>query len=366
VPDRYDLIGAEASYYTAKVRAALRAKRLPFHEVLATRKVFAEHPIFRDGIRSLPVLTTPDGEVVADSTDIIDLLERRHPEPALVPPSPWLRVVALLLEAYADEWLLIAAMHHRWSFPAENREYLLAETGRSLVPDASPAEQRRAGEKLERNFLTGLPLLGITDETKPAIDAWYLELLAQLDAHLVVHPFVLGPRLSLADVALMGPFYGHFSRDPYPSRLMLERAPRVAAWVARVHGTEGAEGAWPTADTTAPTLDPILRRVAVEHLPVLLDIAHRTEEWIDANPGKPIPRGIGMHEVRIGGVATPRSVTPYAVTMLQRVLDECHALPAAARDAVDAQLRRLGGCALGPVVLRHRLRRRDNVLEVVV
>jgi glutathione S-transferase len=365
LPARYELIGAEASYYTAKVRAALRAKRLPFREVLATRQVFATHPMFRDGIRSLPVLVTPDGQAVADSTDIIDLLETRHPEPALLPPSPWLRVVALLLEAYADEWLLIAAMHHRWCFPAENREFILAETGRSLVPDASPAEQRRAGEKLERNFVAGLPLLGITDETKPAIERWYIELLDQLEAHLATTAFLLGARLSLADVALMGPFYGHFSRDPHPGRLMRERAPRVAAWVERVHGTAGATGDWPAADVTAPTLDPVLRRVAGEHLPVLLDIARRTEEWIDANPGRPIPRGIGMHDVQIGGVCAARSVTPYAVTMLQGVLDECHALPAAAREAIDANLRRLGGPALGPIVLRHRLRRHDNVLEVV-
>ena len=36
----YRLLGADVSYYTAKIRAYLVHKSLPFVEVLATRKVF--------------------------------------------------------------------------------------------------------------------------------------------------------------------------------------------------------------------------------------------------------------------------------------------------------------------------------------
>ena len=47
----YQLLGAEASYYTGKVRAYLRWKGIPFREVLSTRSVFADIIVPRTGVR---------------------------------------------------------------------------------------------------------------------------------------------------------------------------------------------------------------------------------------------------------------------------------------------------------------------------
>src|SRR5689334_14884889 len=170
------LIGAESSYYTAKVRAYLRWKRIPFEEIVATRRVYAEHEVFRSGIRSLPVLCGPEGETVCDSTDIVDWLESCFPEPSIYPGGALQRLVALAIETYADEWLLVPAMHLRWSFPSVNREFLLLDQGGALEPDASPEVQRRAGETAERAARASLALIGVTDATAPALDRWYEEL----------------------------------------------------------------------------------------------------------------------------------------------------------------------------------------------
>ena len=67
-----------------------------------------------------PILETTAGEFVQDTTEIIDFIEPRHPEPSVYPSSPCQRLVALLLELYGDEGLTKPAMHYRWNLPEEN------------------------------------------------------------------------------------------------------------------------------------------------------------------------------------------------------------------------------------------------------
>lgn len=358
------LIGDESSYYTAKVRAYLRWKRIPFEDVVATRRVYAEHEIFRSGIRSLPVLCGPQDETVCDSTDIVDWLEARFPEPSAYPTGALQRLVALAIEMYADEWLFVPAMHLRWSFPAANRDFLLRDHGATLEPDGSPAEQRRAGETVERAARASLALIGVTDATGPALERWYEELLDALERHLAVHPCLLGARPSIADFALMGPLYAHGWRDPYAGGIMRRRAPRVGAWVESVYaGAAGRDGFLPD-DAVPGTTAALLDRCFAEQLPVLLDTVRRLDAWVEKNRGMPLPRFIGRHDVVIGGTAVARGVIPYSVSMLQRVVDHLNGLSGADRARVAAWLLQRGGGALLEVGIRHRLRRVKNTLEL--
>lgn len=70
--EHHTLYGMAASLYTAKVRAYLRQNHIPSEE----RKAGAEH--FRNVIAKkvgrwiIPVIETPDGELVQDGTDILD------------------------------------------------------------------------------------------------------------------------------------------------------------------------------------------------------------------------------------------------------------------------------------------------------
>jgi hypothetical protein len=49
----------------------------------------------------------------------------------LLPSSTAAAAAAMLLELYGDEWLVMPAMHYRWSFP-EQRERLLYQFGRCV------------------------------------------------------------------------------------------------------------------------------------------------------------------------------------------------------------------------------------------
>jgi len=357
----YRLIGAEASYYTGKARAYLRWKRIPFEEVFASQQVYREIIVPRTGVKYIPVLLSPDDVAVQDTTEIIDFLEGRFPELPVYPPTPLQRLVAILLEIYGDEWMVLPAMHYRWSF-AENRDFVLREFGESALPEGTREAQIEAGRKLAAPFAGALPFLAVTERTIPAIEAWYEGLLDALDAHFARHAFLLGGRPSLADFGMMGPLYAHLYRDPYPGRLMRARAPRVAAWVERMNAPAAAAGELSPGDAIPDTLVPVLRRMFAEHFPVLVDTAERLADWLDANPGTPIPRVIGTHEVTIGGVREQRALFPYTVWMWQRAVD-CHgALDPAAREHVDAFLRAHGGLDALRTPIRRRVARVRNRL----
>ena len=115
--DTCTLWGGALSLYTGKVRSYLIKKGVPY------REFYASHPDFQARVRPVvglgvtPVLETPEGDILQDSTEIIEAMERRLPERPMIPATPVLRALAWLLDAYASEHLLAMAMHFRWAEP---------------------------------------------------------------------------------------------------------------------------------------------------------------------------------------------------------------------------------------------------------
>src|SRR5690606_7385904 len=306
----YKLIGAPVSLYTGKVRCYLQFKGITFEEVLATPQIYQELIIPRTGVRYIPVLVTPDDRVIQDSTEIIDYLEQRFPDRPVYPAGPRQRLVALLLEVYGDEWLVNPAMLYRWMIE-ENRQFAIAEFGRTRLPEASPEEQYAAGLEASAPFAAALPRLGITEHSRAAIEASYLALLDELNLHFSSHDYLLGDRPCIGDFGLIGPLYAHLYRDPASGRLMQERAPQVARWVERMISPAVASqgGDFLPDDAVPDTLLPIIKRMFDEQVPVLMETARQLEEWITANPdATEIPRAIGKLRYRLGDMEEERLV----------------------------------------------------------
>jgi glutathione S-transferase len=104
------LYSGPLSLFTAKVRIALDEKSLEYDrvEVGWTRenRYLPHHPevVALNPKREVPVLV--DGDlVVYDSTLILEYLEDRYPEPALLPHDPAARARSRQIEAAADEIL---------------------------------------------------------------------------------------------------------------------------------------------------------------------------------------------------------------------------------------------------------------------
>ena len=349
----FRLYGAERSYFTGKARPALRAKRVYFEEILPTAEAYQEI-LRRTGMIFIPVVVTPEDETWQDTSDIIDALEARFPDPALIPATPVQRIVSYLFELYADEFMLLPAMHYRWSAPESEKD--------ARGAFAALSGDRETSDRFADQMAGSLPVLGVVEATIPAIEAHLGELLGHMEGILSDQSFLLGEQMSLADCAMMGPFYGHLYLDLVPGRILLERAARVSHWVERTnHPNPAAFTGFQPGDALHESLRPILELIGDDAVPLLLDTLRAFEEWADARPAGATepPRAVGFHPTRLRGIEVSRYTSAYTLWMAQRPLDAYAALGDEERRAVDRALAGTGCERLFAYRPRHRLSKRN-------
>jgi len=334
------LYGAPLSLYSGKARAYLDWKTVDYEEVLSTADIYREVILPNIGRPVIPVMQTAQGEILQDTTCIIDCYEATEPGPSVYPDTPRQRFAALLLECFGDEWLVIPAMHYRWNY---NEEWAYAEFGKTSLPGGTKEEQYSLGKERAGPFRGSLPILGVNEQTIPAIEASYEALLADLDAHFAIHPFLFGTRPSIGDFGLIGPLYAHLYRDPASGEIMERLAPRVAQWVRRMVEVEVPQsGKFLPDDEIPATLYPILRRMKDEQIPHLKSVAIMLGEWSQQNEGNEPPRGLGMADFTIEGVTSQRMAFPFSLWMLQRALDYLASLSGDDQQACRDMLRKVG------------------------
>jgi alpha-beta hydrolase superfamily lysophospholipase/glutathione S-transferase len=361
----YILYGGELSYYTGKARAYLRFKALPFEECVASREVYENIIVPGVGAPIVPVLQTAEGLLVQDTTEIIDFLEARHPEPGIYPPGPVQKLVALMLEHYGDEWLLLPAMHYRWSCLDQQYDFIMGEFGALSAPAETRENQIAIGEKVSAPFRGSIGPLGITEATVDGIEASWLELLAQLEAHFEQHPFLLGGRPGIGDFGFMGPLYAHLGRDPVPRAIMEERGPRTYDWVCRMNAPVFPPGDFLENDEIPETLLPVLETLCRDFYPDVLDVVQKNAAYMEAHPGDKIPRYLGMHRFRTGDAEGERIVHSYSQWMFQRAWNHYQGLSGEDRERADALLGRVGGLRALQSPLPRRVRRHRGQLELI-
>ena len=341
------LLGWQLSYFTGKTRSHLQFKGVPFVERPITFWQYAREAPRRTGAAVMPVLVTPEGEWWQDTSEIIDRLEARFPQPAIRPPGALQQVLDLLLEAWADEFWIPAAMHTRWNYPEANWDLFRREAGQGLLPWAPRFLQDFAARKARGAMQAHLANVGIVPAQYATIESWTQRLLALLDAHFAEHDFLLGGQPCRADFALVGPFYGHLARDPWPKEHLVAQHANVQRWLERMQFVNAPVGEFLAGDAVAPTLLPILHTVFTEFLGWCAGIAREMNALAPRPaPGKVWPRGLAHVEFPLDGQPFRRAALPYTLWMLQRVQDCLHSLPAAEQARVRAWLASQGGSAV--------------------
>jgi glutathione S-transferase len=356
----YRLLGADVSYYTAKIDAWLAYKRIPCRRELATREVFQREILPRIGYPVIPVLLAPDGGTLQDTTDMVDALEARHPSPPTIPSRAAGRFLCYLFELYCDEWLKMPALHYRWRYDAD---FAALEFGRNNDPARPPEAQRAIGAKIASRFAGWLGPLGITTTSMAAVEADYLALLELLDAHFARHRFLLGDLPSLCDFALYGPCHAHLLRDPASGRVMRARAPGVVRYLGGLRAVPPPAADLPFDTRAVPSsLWPVLRLLSRDYVPILAAQHRALQRWLAQSRVGEIPRHIGTHPVILGRgtaheVETERALFSYDSWMLQRALDVYTGAPAAERTAIEELCVLAGASVLLDLPTNHRLRR---------
>src|SRR5476651_35539 len=110
----YRIIGAEMSPYSVKVRSYFRYKAIPHQWILRNARSQAEYETHAK-MPIIPLVVTPEGVGIQDSTPIIDQIEKLYPEPSIHPTDPVARFISALIEEFGDEWGNKWMFHYRWA-----------------------------------------------------------------------------------------------------------------------------------------------------------------------------------------------------------------------------------------------------------
>ena len=97
----YRIIGAEMSPYSVKVRSCFRYKAIPHQWILRNAASQAEYDKYAK-MPIIPLVVTPDGNGIQDSTPIIDAMEKLFPEPSIHPEDPVAHFVSALIEEFGQ------------------------------------------------------------------------------------------------------------------------------------------------------------------------------------------------------------------------------------------------------------------------
>jgi len=282
--DKYILWGASWSLYTAKVRPYLIKKGIGYVEINPSHPHYNDTIMKRVGYFTVPVLETPEGEIIADSTEIMEFLEHKFPNPPMLPKNKPLAALAYLIHSFGSEGLTKSAMYLRWNTTFENRIFARKEFERTL---ATP-EQADGFAVAMRGYL---PILGVGLDhgVDVAIETSIEQLYDALNKHFLKYPYVLGGVPSLADYGLMGPVYAHHGRDLSSSDTVKRRAPAVYRWIETMLRPPIVDPeVWQvppeffSIDDLPDTLTVFLKLIAENYVPEIKATVDLYHQWLDA------------------------------------------------------------------------------------
>jgi glutathione S-transferase len=249
------LFGSELSPYSVKVRSYFRYKKIPHEWVLRTSANQEEFQRYAK-LPLIPLVVTPEGRGLQDSTPILEHFERLYPQPPIHPADPVLAFLSALVEEYADEWGNKPMFHYRWTYEAD-RQSAAERIARQMVPQDDEAGIASVAQTVKGRMIPRLKLVGSSAQTRAMIEGSYLRLLDILEKHLGSRKYLFGARPALADFGLYAQLY-ECSTDPTPGAVLRERAPRVLAWIQRMLDPS-AEGDFESWKALRSTLEPLLR-----------------------------------------------------------------------------------------------------------
>ncbi len=264
-PRVYRVHGMMQSYFTRKMTGYFDYKGVPWlFRSFPGVSPEAAAAGFPGGV---PVVETPDGGFMWDSTSMIHHLESVFSEPAVLPPDPVQRFLCYVIEDAADEWYYRTAVGSRWYIP-ENHAVGGFELARDIaVRMPVTCDQAYAG--VGAHVRSSCGPLGVTAEN---IGHWIEDVLRPwlrvLGAHLADHPYLFGARPSLADFGLFGGNAAHFINDPVCRRWSDADAPAVVRHTHRLLEPQDQEfGAWDAPAPVPDTLIAVLAELGTRYLP---------------------------------------------------------------------------------------------------
>jgi glutathione S-transferase len=261
----YTLYTMQNSPYSDKIRAFLRYKKLDVVEHIENAETRFTVLQARTGKTMVPVVITPEDQAMNDSTAIAAHVEKAHPEPPTRWKDPETDTLAMLLEDYADEWLVRIMLASRWYHPADAAQNA-AIIASGMTHGVPTLEFQRAARDFPPSIISTLPKMGATPENAGQWYAMLPRILAALDAALARALFVTGAAPHQVDFA----FYGQLNqirRDPAGSEWIAAAPARVLEWLDRLtEAFTGKSSPAPSAIDDVSSLAPLVEEMASTYI----------------------------------------------------------------------------------------------------
>ena len=361
------------SLYSGRARSYLIKHQIPFQELSTGHESFKAEVLPKGKLPTIPTLVTPEGEVIRDGAAIIEHFEAANGRPSL-PAGPKQRIISALFDVIGTDGLLRPAMHYRWNFPEDNLAFVRYHF---LHSQRDTPERSEKTEAMMNRMRHAAMIFGVTEQTQAVVESLYLDYLEALNTHFEQYPYLLGWRPSLGDFGLIAPMYAHLGRDPYPARLMQQRAVSVYRWVERMNRYDqdvpeffDADADFVENDEVPESLIAVLRVLAEDFVPETLAAADAINGWLAENKpetGTPavgrLAQAPGTASFDLRGETIEALAQPHRFYLLQRVQDDYQALSEPDKVKLDDLLQAAGMKNILEAKLNRYIVRADN-LEV--
>ena len=120
----------------------------------------------------IPLVITPDGTGIQDSTPVIDAMEKLHPQPSIHPDDPVASFISALIEEFGDEWGNKWMFHYRWARDVDQISSA-GRIARMRGPDASEEKQEALSAQVRARMVDRVWFVGSNEITAPQIEAGF-------------------------------------------------------------------------------------------------------------------------------------------------------------------------------------------------
>ncbi len=169
--DGYRIFGAEMSPYSVKVRSYSRYKAIPHQWILRSADSQAEYEKYAR-MPIIPLVVTPEGAGIQDSTPIIDAMEKLYPEPSIHPGDAVARFISTLIEEFGDEWGNKWMFHYRWTRDVD-QICSAGRIARMRSPQATAQEHAALTGQIRARMADRVWFVGSNELTAPQIEAGF-------------------------------------------------------------------------------------------------------------------------------------------------------------------------------------------------
>ena len=361
------------SLYSGRARSYLIKNGIPFKERSTGHESFKADVLPKGKLPTIPTLVTAEGEVIRDGAAIIEHFEAASGRPCQ-PPGARQQVISALFDVIGTDGLLRPAMHYRWNFPDDNLAFVRYHF---LHSQRDVPQREEKTEAMMNRMRHAAMIFGVTEQSQPVVEALYLEYLDALNAHFEHYPYLLGWRPCIGDFGLVAPMYAHLGRDPYPARLMQQRAPAVYRWLERMNREDqdapeyfNAGNDFLADDKIPDPLIPVLKILAEDFVPETLAAAElinsRLAEHQPESGAVAVGRlagALGTADFSVRGETIKALAQPHRFYLLQRVQDVFAKLSDEKQTEISTLLEACGMKSLLGAVLSRGIARSEN-LEV--